>query len=429
MSDCGFHCSLKGARALLKQRFSVSANLLRNFLKQHILDPCRRCRRRRRVLAFSRCNNPHPTATEGCRQAQQPTGTGKAQMEAEPRCLICTESASKERILIKACRRCAQLFCSSCITTMYRNAISSQSSMPPRCCVFIPLHFALEDLTDQEAGDFRAAFEEFSTPGVQRLYCPNRTCSKFIPVRLLRSCKDATNSKSETIIRCPACDAEACTLCKGFAHPSTPCPPQEIDDTLNSQLRKWGYKRCPHCGNGVRKMYGCSHMECICGAHWCWGCLQPWEGDCDCGSEDMDEEDIDGETEEGDGDNDGEDGDDDNANGERPNQQQQHHGQVQEETRRPLQRQRSRNLDAHPHHYWECAGVNFGDEPTDDFRASLVCRCKHSWVDPILGALEDESEDIQIECHRCWSVANKKVRCVECQYCGMVVCRKCSEKC
>src|SRR5215469_1264815 len=360
MSDYRFHCSLRGTRALLKTRFSASANQLREFLNQRILDPCRRCRRRRsRVLATPRSNNLRPTATEGTRQprptAAIPTNqarvgnAGKAQMEIEPKCLICAESASEERILIKACRRCGELFCSSCIATMYRNAISSQSNMPPRCCVFIPLHFVLEDLTNQEADDFRAAFEEFSTPGLQRLYCPNRTCSKFIPVRLLRSCEGVTNPECETTICCPACDAKACTLCKGFAHPSMPCPPQEIDDALNRQLEKWGYKRCPHCGNGVRKMFGCSHMECICGAHWCWGCLQPWAGDCDCGSEDMDEEDTDGEIEE----EEEEDDENENDNDEYPNRQQQHHGQVQEETHRPLQRQRSRNLDARPLHYWE----------------------------------------------------------------------------
>jgi hypothetical protein len=98
-------------------------------------------------------------------------------------------------------------------------------------------------------------------------------------------------------------------------------------------------------------------------------------------------------------------------------------------TRRPLQRRRSRNLDARPHHYWEGAGVYFGEEPSEDFRANLVCNCKHSWVGPMLEALEDESEDIRVECHRCWSIADEKVRCVECEDCGMVVCSECSEKC
>ena len=33
-----------------------------------------------------------------------------------------------------------------------------------------------------------------------------------------------------------------------------------------------GYKLCPACGNGVKKTYGCDHMTCFCGCHWCWSC-------------------------------------------------------------------------------------------------------------------------------------------------------------
>jgi hypothetical protein len=44
----------------------------------------------------------------------------------------------------------------------------------------------------------------------------------------------------------------------------------------------------------------------------------------------------------------------------------------------------------------------------------------------MLEALVDENEYIQVECHRCWSIANEKVRCMECEYCGIVVCSECS---
>ena len=154
------------------------------------------------------------------------------------------------------------------------------------------------------------------------------------------------------------------------------------------------------------------------------------EGDND------DDDDDDGGGGDGGGSDDGEldgneesDEDDENEDDELPNREQQHRNQVQEEIGHPLQRRRSRNLDARPPDYWDNAGVDFGDEPTDDFRANLVCNCVHSWVEPILDALDDECEGIQVECHRCWRVDGEKVTCLECRHCGIVVCSECSQKC
>lgn len=46
-------------------------------------------------------------------------------------------------------------------------------------------------------------------------------------------------------------------------------------------------------------MYGCSHLECLCGAHWCWGCQKPWDGDCTCYEDDdyYSDEDVEAEDE------------------------------------------------------------------------------------------------------------------------------------
>ena len=29
---------------------------------------------------------------------------------------------------------------------------------------------------------------------------------------------------------------------------------------------------CPHCGQLVQKQFGCDHITCICGGHFCWVC-------------------------------------------------------------------------------------------------------------------------------------------------------------
>ena len=76
-------------------------------------------------------------------------------------------------------------------------------------------------------------------------------------------------------------------------------------------LEQFHYKRCPLCKHAVKKMYGCSHMQCICGAHWCYYCQKPIN-ECDGGCAERGEEDSEDDEEvidEGDEDED-EDGDD-----------------------------------------------------------------------------------------------------------------------
>ncbi|TIA38538.1 hypothetical protein D6C78_03925 [Aureobasidium pullulans] len=80
---------------------------------------------------------------------------------------------------------------------------------------------------------------------------------------------------------CPGCHIGICASCKQVAHFGTPCDTSAQDHEV-AMLATYGYKKCPRCGHGVKRMYGCRHMQCRCGAHWCWGCLLPIE-DCDGG--------------------------------------------------------------------------------------------------------------------------------------------------
>ncbi|KAH0334097.1 hypothetical protein KCU81_g9592, partial [Aureobasidium melanogenum] len=92
---------------------------------------------------------------------------------------------------------------------------------------------------------------------------------------------------------CPDCHIGICPSCKQVAHFGQPCDTAAQDHEL-AMLETYGYKKCPRCGHGVKRMYGCRHMQCRCGAHWCWGCLRAFDecdGGCDSpdsGSEDGD---------------------------------------------------------------------------------------------------------------------------------------------
>ena len=55
--------------------------------------------------------------------------------------------------------------------------------------------------------------------------------------------------------------------------------PPEVENWVCEQCmgesRKRGsFRECPTCGVMTEKSYGCGHMSCHCGAHWCWFCGQ-----------------------------------------------------------------------------------------------------------------------------------------------------------
>lgn len=58
---------------------------------------------------------------------------------------------------------------------------------------------------------------------------------------------------------CPTCHVAICVECKKVEHRGHACDTSEHEQEL-AMLKKFGYKQCPRCKTGVRKMYGCSHM-------------------------------------------------------------------------------------------------------------------------------------------------------------------------
>jgi hypothetical protein len=161
--------------------------------------------------------------------------------------------------------------------------------MPPKCCSIIPVSTVVNLLTSSQIDFYKAKHEEWATP--DRIYCPVLTCSAFIPRRMYTDVRrtavppnDPTSTTSLLVshpkdelkpnVACPTCGVSVCTKCKSLSHIGK-CSESDLDPELEEQLKKWKIKRCPKCRAGVRKMYGCSHVECRCGAHFCWECMLP----------------------------------------------------------------------------------------------------------------------------------------------------------
>ncbi|KAI4857258.1 hypothetical protein E4T45_01256 [Aureobasidium sp. EXF-8846] len=150
------------------------------------------------------------------------------------------------------------------------------------------------------------------TSDFQRLYTGGRSmppqasvCADVLRRHLWKEIgkiKGQANSKftklpATACFSCPHCHIGICPSCKQVAHSGNPCDTSAQDHEL-AMLETYGYKRCPCCGHGVKKMFGCSHMQCRCGSHWCWGCLRSFaecDGGCYEDDEDYSDEELDEE--------------------------------------------------------------------------------------------------------------------------------------
>ncbi|KAH8685646.1 hypothetical protein BGZ60DRAFT_97103 [Tricladium varicosporioides] len=234
-------------------------------------------------------------------------------------CTICMEKLDKE-YFPHSCFRCENgNICTGCLKNWFLDACRNESKMPPKCCTAIPLAAVRNLLTVAEVELYKAKHEEWSTP--DRIYCPVPTCSTFIsPKTYTESTKpiessllpadwqpiDVSQVSEQTklpepatrnvkpIVACPKCCTSICTKCRSFTHTGD-CKESDLEPELAAVLKKWRIKRCPKCRAGVRRMFGCAHIECRCGAHFCWVCLSPITtcgGGCeDDGYDDEDEDD------------------------------------------------------------------------------------------------------------------------------------------
>lgn len=351
-----------------------------------------------------------------------------------PQCLICCKTLPKEqdadysKEVVKPCRSCKHDYCVDCVKKTFTDACKDSSRMPPRCCVPINLHIARPYLTEEEAQLFRRKYEEWSTPSP--FYCPVPVCSAFIPERLLprnarpkdkQRVDSGVGTPTAAAFACPTCEASICIDCRQVAHPGSICSMNEfgLDAETAALLKQWGYKKCPKCGHGVKRMFGCNHMECRCGSHFCWTCLENIEV-CDGGCADDDDEDHDSD--------DGQDEEDEEGEANRASTAVAEHQAVDvatgelaaqatvaategalASTMSPQAPARPRNLDGGSARYWANTELNFGDEPTNEIQ-DRAWDCRHQFISykvPFATALASQTADM--ECVKCWNIIHPEI--------------------
>lgn len=265
-------------------------------------------------------------------------------------------------------------------------------------------------------------------------------------------CEMPPPRREESIFPCPRCHLALCVTCKAIEHRGKPCDLSKGDEEL-AMLATFGYKRCPNCKVGIKRMFGCSHMQCHCGAHFCWWCLKNVDGagGCmgDCGG--PDEEDMEEEDEES---------DEDSEMADAPIRSQGVHAaaapgvltvaqavaQAEAQQRSTLRPQPATartldptNLDGGGARRWADSGLDFGDEPEENGIVQ-VWSCRHSWQNFKAPENEFDHGDLDLmECNRCFTHVQQLPRrsnyrqhnlsqALECMACRLIVCPDCKDR-
>ena len=219
-------------------------------------------------------------------------------------CVVCGDN--EQGSLLAPCEHCDSAYCKACVREMFLAATKDTTRMPPKCCAMFQLNIGLPLLNSTEKSAFQDRFEEWIS--IHRLYCPEKCCSAFIPDRIVNKIFPTPGSRQSIedgqanadfvglakSIRCQKCLCWVCLDCRQHSHIGSPCDLSQAQE-VERMLEKLNYKTCPNCRTGVKRMFGCPHMQCHCGAHWCWFCKSPIE-ECNGAHDDEenDEEDEEG---------------------------------------------------------------------------------------------------------------------------------------
>ena len=161
---------------------------------------------------------------------------------------------------------------------MITQSTTDESKMPPRCCTQpIPGGIIKTVLNRDDQQKFLKAVLQYSTPWEARIFCPNTSCSEFIPPR------SKIDPKHPFEAICRNCRTRVCVTCKRNAHRlGQDCPDDWELDAVLKIGEKSGWRRCYKCRTLVELTQGCTHMTCRCKAQFCYICGAVWDPAVGC---------------------------------------------------------------------------------------------------------------------------------------------------
>ncbi|KAK6150361.1 hypothetical protein DH2020_015293 [Rehmannia glutinosa] len=217
------------------------------------------------------------------RDLAQTSGLQSPSNDNDAACPICLCELTDPYMLEGCCHK----FCRLCLFQQCESAIKSHDGFPLRCtkegCGSPILLADFKSLLSVEKLDelFRASLGAYvaASGGIYR-FCPSPDCPSVYRVA------DPGGPGSPFV--CGACFVETCTRCHLEYHQYMSCEKyREFKDDPDSSLKEWCMgkeyvKTCPGCGFTIEKVDGCNHIECKCGRHVCWVCLEVFASSDEC---------------------------------------------------------------------------------------------------------------------------------------------------
>eukprot|EP00163_Fabomonas_tropica_P033356 TRINITY_DN870_c0_g1_i1.p1 TRINITY_DN870_c0_g1~~TRINITY_DN870_c0_g1_i1.p1 ORF type:complete len:656 (+),score=93.32 TRINITY_DN870_c0_g1_i1:350-2317(+) len=184
-------------------------------------------------------------------------------------CSICYDDISPAMAF--SLTNCEHRFCEECLSSYVRVQVMELGNVQHLRCPGI-------DCTSEHIDP--AVFDRVTTEEIRGKYHQwkslrddpnNTTCPKCETIVRRKTKWGGTKWKKNVV--CSECDHKFCFK-HGDAHVGSTCRAYNSrnGENGNKQWKKKHAKKCPKCKVPVEKSSGCNHMECPCGAAWCWLC-------------------------------------------------------------------------------------------------------------------------------------------------------------
>ncbi|KAF2708516.1 hypothetical protein K504DRAFT_355681, partial [Pleomassaria siparia CBS 279.74] len=193
-------------------------------------------------------------------------------------CLICGDSEAECTLHSAPCGN--HYYCVDCLADHFKHATSNERLYPAQCCGAMFLSTDWEGILPHDVMQGYQSKEkgEYSIMKKYRVYCGNPSCAKFIhPVS---NVSEAFSTVTYAVCEF-GCGHNTCVECRNVINDdpaSHTCTVTEADQKFKDAAEKEGYQECPECGHIVELADACNHIECVCGASFCYVCGADWVG-------------------------------------------------------------------------------------------------------------------------------------------------------
>lgn len=180
---------------------------------------------------------------------------------------------------------CGHAYCKPCLILQLQTAIRDRE-FPVRCSaenceeplVIRDFKMQIKNGTIKQSQLAMAALNAYvSEHSEEYRFCITPDCSMVYKV---------TSTGNRFI--CGICSKHICTSCHLEYHNGLTCAMYKSAKQDGDSVLKWiqedpdNRKKCPKCAFGIEKIDGCDHMNCKCGAHICWKCLEYFDSIRSC---------------------------------------------------------------------------------------------------------------------------------------------------